>query len=259
MKIKKLFAAFFAISLLTSFFSCSKSDDEFIIGVDGAFPPMAFRSDSSESELIGYDIDLAKEVASRLGLKFGTHIIPWAQKEKELNSGKIDCIWDGLSITPDLLEEFSVTKPYLNNNQIIIVRTDSEILTLSDLEGKVIGYQEETSTAVALDSLPYFKDRLKSLLEFQDYYSALSELENDLIDGVAIDSVMADYILKHTEKPFRILSEPLSPEQFGIAFKKENTDLRDKVQKTLEEMANDGTVAKISTKWFGSDVSIIGK
>ena len=257
MKITKVLMGALATLMIAGLFSCTKADNEFVLGLDDSFPPMGFRDD--KNEIVGYDIDLAKEVASRLGLKFRAQPISWSAKEQELNTGKIDCIWNGLSITPERLEALAFTKPYLNNAQVVIVRADSGINTLADLTGKILGVQAGSSAADAIDSTPNFKENLKSIVDFNDNIMALNDLEIGGLDGVAMDSVVAEYSLKVTGKPFVILSESLAPEQYGIAFKKDNTELRDKVQNALNEMAADGTVAKISEKWFGSDISIIGK
>ena len=258
MKITKIIlGAAFAAFLVAGLSSCSKAENEFVLGLDDSFPPMGFRDDNNE--IVGYDIDLAKEVASRLGLKFRAQPISWSAKEQELNTGKIDCIWNGLSITPERLEALAFTKPYLNNAQVVIVRADSGINTLADMSGKILGVQAGSSAADAVDEVPDFKASLKQIVDFSDNIMALNDLEIGGLDGVAMDSVVAEYSLKVTGKPFVILSESLAPEQYGIAFKKDNTALRDKVQNALNEMAADGTVAKISEKWFGSDISIIGK
>ena len=257
MKLTKVLMGALASLLVMGLASCSKATNEFVLGLDDSFPPMGFRDDANE--IVGYDIDLAKEVANRLGLKFRAQPISWSAKEQELNTGKIDCIWNGLSITPERLEALSFTKPYLNNAQVVIVRADSGINSLADLAGKILGVQAGSSAADAIDGNQAFKESLKSIVDFNDNIMALNDLEIGGLDGVAMDSVVAEYSLKVTGKPFVILSDSLSPEQYGIAFKKDNTELRDKVQKTLEEMAADGTVAKISEKWFGSDISIIGK
>ena len=257
MKLVKVLLSALVSTMILSLFSCSKSDNEFVLGLDDSFPPMGFRNE--KNEIVGYDIDLAKEVAKRLGLEFRAQPISWSAKEQELKTGKIDCIWNGLSITPERLEALAFTKPYLNNAQVVIVRADSGINSLADFAGKVLGVQAGSSAADAVDSAPEFKASLKQIVDFQDNIMALNDLEIGGLDGVAMDSVVAEYSLKITGKNFVILSESLAPEQYGIAFKKSNTELRDKVQQTLEEMAQDGTVAKISEKWFGSDISIIGK
>ena len=257
MKLTKVLTGALVALMVFGMASCSKASNEFVLGLDDSFPPMGFRDDNNE--IVGYDIDLAKEVANRLGLKFRAQPISWSAKEQELNTGKIDCIWNGLSITPERLEALAFTKAYLNNAQVVIVRSNSGINSLADLKGKILGVQAGSSAADAIDEKPDFKASLKSIVDFNDNIMALNDLEIGGLDGVAMDSVAAEYSLKITGKPFVILSDSLAPEQYGIAFKKDNTELRDKVQKTLEEMAADGTVAKISEKWFGSDISIIGK
>ena len=257
MKISKIILGVAASLALTAMVSCSKASNEFVIGLDDSFPPMGFRDENNE--IVGYDIDLAREVALRLGLKFRAQPISWSAKEQELNTKKIDCIWNGLSITPERLEALSFTKPYLNNAQVVIVRADSGINSLADMKDKILGVQAGSSAAVAVDSAPDLKASLKQVVDFADNIMALNDLEIGGLDGVAMDSVVAEYSLKVTGKPFVLLSESLAPEQYGIAFKKDNTELRDKVQAALNEMAADGTVAKISEKWFGSDISIIGK
>lgn len=257
MKISKMLAMSVGILALAGIVSCSKPGNEFVLGLDDSFPPMGFRDDSNE--IVGYDIDLAKEVAARLGLKFRAQPISWSAKEQELNTGKIDCIWNGLSITPERLEALAFTKAYLNNAQVVIVRSDAGISSLSDLAGKILGVQAGSSASDAIDAVPSFKESLRLIVDFNDNIMALNDLEVGGLDGVAMDKVVAEYSLKTTGKPFVILSESLAPEQYGIAFRKDNTGLRDKVQETLEGMAADGTVARISEKWFGSDISIIGK
>lgn len=257
MKISKTILGAMASLALISMASCSKASNEFVIGLDDSFPPMGFRDENNE--IVGYDIDLAREVSSRLGLKFRAQPISWSAKEQELNTKKIDCIWNGLSITPERLEALSFTKPYLNNAQVVIVRADSGINSLADMKDKILGVQAGSSAADAVDATPDFKASLKQVVDFADNIMALNDLEIGGLDGVAMDSVVAEYSLKATGKPFVLLSESLAPEQYGIAFKKDNTELRDKVQAALNDMASDGTVARISEKWFGSDISIIGK
>ena len=257
MKLTKIIIGALAAVMLAGLSSCTKAGGEFVIGLDDSFPPMGFRDDSNE--IVGYDIDLAREVAGRLGLRFRAQPISWKAKEQELNTGKIDCIWNGLTITEERLDALSFTEAYLSNAQVVIVRADSGINSLADLAGKTLGVQSGSSAEDAIEDNPGFKASLKIIVDFDDNIMALNDLEIGGLDGVAMDSVVAEYCLAVTGKPFVILDESLAHEQFGIAFKKENTELRDKVQAALNEMAADGTVARISEKWFGSDISIIGK
>lgn len=241
-----------------SFMGCSKKDsNQFVIGLDDAFPPLGFRDENNE--IIGYDVDLAREVARRLGKQFVAQPINWSAKEQELQTGRIDCIWSGFTMTPERLEAMAFTKPYLNNAQVVVVKKGSDIKTLADLSGKSVGVQSESSALDAINDTPEFKDSLKKLVEFSENVTALNDLEIGNVDAVVLDLVVADYMITQGDKPLMILEESLAPEQYGIGFAKTNTELRDKVQKILEEMEADGTVAQISNSWFGKNLSVIGK
>lgn len=257
MKCSKVVAGAVLALGLFGIISCTKSKNEFVIGLDDSFPPMGFRNENDE--IVGYDIDLAKEVASRIGMNFRAQPISWAAKELELNTGKIDCIWNGFTITEERTALMAMSKPYLNNAQIVVVKADSGISSLADLKGKTLGVQAGSSASEAVDSVPEFKGGLSKIIEFKDNITALNDLEIGGVDGVAMDKVVAEYSIKTSGRAFVVLEEGLAPEQYGIGFKKDNGKLRDKVQNVLEEMAADGTVARISEKWFGSDISVIGK
>lgn len=234
-----------------------KARGVFVLGLDDAFPPLGFRDDANN--IVGYDIDLAAEVCKRLGVELKCQPIDWAAKEQELNTGNIDCIWNGFTMTPEREEALSFTKPYLDNAQVVIVRSDAGIASLADLAGKKIGLQAGSSAADAVEVNPEFKATLAEVVEFKDNLTALMDLEIGGVDGVVMDMVVGNYSIMTTGKNFVTLSESLSSEKYGIGFRKNDVQLRDEVQKILEEMAADGTVAAISAKWFGSDISVIGK
>ena len=258
-----------AFAALTVFAGCSKKEagdnslealksrGEFILGLDDSFPPLGFRD--SSNEIVGFDIDLAKEVSSRLGVKFRAQPINWDSKEQELATGNIDCIWNGLTMTEERKEALSFSKPYLKNAQVLVVKKNSGIKKLSDMAGKKIGLQAGSSASDAVEASPDFKRSVKSIIEFKDNIMALNDLEIGGVDGVVMDLIVANYAIKTSGKPFEVLSEGLSPEEYGIAFRKGDVKLTNEVQKTLEAMAADGTVAKIAEKWFGSDITVIGK
>lgn len=251
------FAALVLASLI-SITSCSKkSSSNFVLGLDDSFPPLGFRDENNQ--IVGYDIDLAQEVANRLGKTLVCQPIDWAAKEQELNTGKIDCIWSGFTMTDERKEAMSFTKPYLDNAQVAVVRKDSGLKTLSDLKDLVIGVQSESSAVDAINDNPEFKNSVKKIIEFKENITALNDLGIGQVDAVIMDSVVANYSISQTGKDFVVLDEILSHEEYGIAFKKDNTELRDKVQNALNEMEADGTVAKISEKWFGTNLSVIGR
>lgn len=257
-KIVKLFLA--SGILVSSLFGCKKAyEGKFVLGLDASFPPMGFTE--ADGTITGYDIDLAKEVSKRLNLEFVAKPINWEAKELELSSGSIDCIWNGFTMTEERLEKMAFTSAYLNNDQILVVRNDGTINSLKDAEGKVIGCQSGSSAEEAIESNKEFASSLKSVKKYEDNLTALNDLEVGGIDAVVMDSVVADYTIKIGKRNLTVVEESLSKEAYGIGFRNDENgiELRDKVQKVLLEMAEDGTVAKISENWFGKDISVIGK
>ncbi|NLC84910.1 MAG: amino acid ABC transporter substrate-binding protein [Ruminococcaceae bacterium] len=225
------------------------------MGLDDSFPPMGYRND--KNEIVGFDIDLATEVTKRMGVALKLQPIDWAQKFSELNSGLIDCIWNGYTLDEERKRETNVTDPYLKNRQVVVVRNDSTYQTLADLKGKRLGVQAASSATSALDSATDFKASLKEVVEFKENVTALLDLEAKGTDALLIDEIVAGYYITSQNKPFRILDESLAAEEYGIGFRKNDQSLRDEVQKQLKAMAADGTLATISTKWFGKDITTI--
>mgnify|MGYP000000316688 FL=1 len=226
-----------------------------IVGFDQDFPPMGFVGD--DGEYTGFDLDLAKEVAKRLGLEYKAQPIAWDSKDMELESGNIDCIWNGFTIT-GREDDYTWTEPYMANKQVFVVANDSDIKSQADLAGKNVEVQADSSAEAALKENPDLTNTFGQLLTTADYNTAFMDLEQGAVDAVAMDVIVAGYQIKQRNADFKILDDSLSEEEYGVGFKKGNTELRDKVQATLEEMAADGTLAKISDEWFGEDVTTIG-
>lgn len=270
-KIITFFAAVLIAAAALSFTGCKKKADKapvnavealkargvFVLGLDDSFPPLGFRDDNNE--IVGYDIDLAKEVAKRMGVAFKAQPIDWDAKEMELKTGKIDCIWNGFTITEERKQALSFTFPYLNNEQVLVVRKNGSVKSYDDLSGRVVGYQSGSSAQEAIDGNSPFKYYIGDLVAFKENITALNDLKVGGVDAVAMDSVVANYSITMTGEPFAVLDKALANEEYGIGFRKEEPELRDEVERILLEMAADGTVAKISTKWFGKDISVIGK
>ena len=227
-----------------------------IVGFDQDFPPMGFVGDNGE--YTGFDLDLAKEVASRLGLEYKAQPVAWDSKDMELESGNIDCIWNGFTIT-GREDDYTWTTSYMANKQVFVVANDSDIKSQADLAGKVVEVQADSSAEAALKENQDLANTFGQLLTTPDYNTAFMDLEQGAVDAVAMDVIVAGYQIKQRNADFKILDDSLSEEEYGIGFKKGNTELRDKVQGALEEMAADGTLAKISDEWFGEDVTTIGK
>ena len=228
----------------------------FIVGFDQDFPPMGFLGD--DGEYTGFDLELAQEVAKRLGLTYQPQPIAWDAKDLELETGNIDCIWNGFTMN-GREENYTWSDPYMDNTQIFVVAPDSGIATLADLTGKVVEVQVDSSAQAALADMPELADTFKDLVVTPDYNTAFMDLEQGAVDAIAMDVTVAGYMIQERNSDFVILEESISSEVYGIGFQLGNTELRDKVQGALEEMAADGTLKTISEKWFGTDVTTVGK
>ena len=233
----------------------AEADKTFVMGLDDAFAPMGFRDD--DGNIVGFDIDLATEVCKRLGYELVLQPIDWDSKEMELNNGNIDCIWNGFSITDERLESMTMSVPYIANAQVIIVKKDSGIAAKEDLAGKEIGVQKGSSAKDAVEG-----DDLAGVISQMSEYPTNVDAFNDLMAGrvsaVVADVIIAKYYLAtDAYADLEIIGDALAPEDYGIGFKKGNTELKDAVEGALREMVADGTAAEISAKWFGEDIMAI--
>ncbi len=231
---------------------------KFVLGLDDSFPPMGYRDENGE--IVGFDIDTAKEVCKRLNVELVAQPIDWAAKEQELQTGNIDCIWNGFTITPERLDAMTFSDPYVDNAQVAVVKISSGYSTLADLKGKTIGVQASSSAEDAIEDTEGFKESIKEVVEFKDNLTALMDLEIGGVDAVIMDLLVAnDNIARSGKGIFKVLDEGLSNEEYGIGFRKGDIALRDAVQGALNDMAKDGTLAAIATKWFGADITVVGK
>lgn len=222
-----------------------------VLGLDDSFPPMGFRDENNE--IVGFDIDVAREVASRMGVELKLQPIEWSTKELELNLGAIDCIWNGLSVDAERQQVMELSQPYMTNRMVLVVLNDSQYTDQASLADKTIGVQNG-STAEKILSDSEFAKTIKNTVGFKDNVTAFMELETRGIDAIFMDEVVANYAITSQNKNFRVLEDGLTEEEYAIGFKKGNTALKDEVQKYIDQMKADGTMAQISTKWFGKDV-----
>lgn len=233
-----------------------KTAGKLIMGLDDNFPPMGFRNE--KNEIVGFDIDLATEVSKRLGVELELLPIDWKMKQNELEAGNVDVLWNGYSFTEERNEDNTLSKAYLANDQVVIVMAKSGIKDLAGMAGKKLAIQEESSAQEALDAAAEFKASLAEVVPFKDNVTAFLDIQSANSDGLLVDKVVGEYYIAQQANPadYVVLSESLAPETYVIGFRKGEAALKDKVEATLQEMKADGTLAKISTTWFGSDVTI---
>tara|TARA_B100000614_G_scaffold245338_1_gene250344 strand:+ start:968 stop:1780 length:813 start_codon:yes stop_codon:yes gene_type:complete len=225
---------------------------ELVLGLDDSFPPMGFRND--DGEIVGFDIDLAREVATRMGVELRLQPIDWDSKVLDLNSRDIDVIWNGLTITDERREQITFSKPYIANRQIVIVQADSGITTKADLAGAVVGLQLGSSAQDAVEGEPAVLDSFAELARYQDNVQALLDLEVGRIDAVVVDEILGRYYIAQRPGSFAVAEEYFAEEEYGIGFRKGENAFRDRVDEILDEMVADGTAAEISRSWFGEDI-----
>ena len=222
----------------------AKKADKIVIGLDDEYA-------------VGFDVDLAKEAAKRLGSEVEFKAIDWNSKEAELKSGRIDIIWNGLDITPERQQNMLFSDPYMDNRQIVFVKkgNDQGISSESDLAGKAIGTQAGSTAESYISNNDALKNSFKEFKTYGDYVSAFMDLENGRIDALVCDEIVGRYAMSKQDGKFDALEVSVGPiTQFGIAFRKDDNELRDKVQKVFDEMVKDGAAGKISMQWFGADL-----
>lgn len=232
-----------------------EAEETLVMGLDDTFAPMGFK-DKTSGELVGFDIDLANAVAKKIGKTIEFQSIDWSMKENELNAGNIDMIWNGYSITDERKEVVAFSDPYLDNRQIIIVLADSPINTKADLKDKTVAIQAESSAITAVKAEEGFIDTLKNkeLVEFSTNNEAFSDLEAGRSDAVVADETLARYYIHEKgDDKYKTLEENFGAEEFGIGFRKDDTELVNAVNEALKELKADGTYDEIYSKWFSTN------
>lgn len=237
------------------------SDKQFIVGFDAEYPPYGYKDDNGE--YVGFDLDLAQEVCARNGWELVKQPIDWDSKDMELNSGSIDCIWNGFTMT-GREDDYTWSKPYVDNSIVVVVKEGSGIEKKEDLAGKVVAVQADSSGLAALTDEEDNEENLKLAASFSDlqqvadYNTAFMNLEAGAVDAIVVDIGVADYQLE-SRTGFVMLDDKIRTEQYAVGFKLGNEELRDQVQSTLDEMLKDGTFDDIAKKWDLSDMVCLCK
>lgn len=274
---KKLLALVLVGMMALSMVACggdaSAKRTKLVVGFDASFPPYGY-IDEETNEYVGFDLDLAAEVCKRNGWELVKKPIDWDSKDFELNSGAIDCIWNGFTIN-GREDAYTWSDPYVDNSQVFVVAADSGIETFEDLAGKVVLVQADSSalhalepevaddadeeTKAAAEAMWALTNSFKELQQVPEYNTAFLNMEAGAADAVAMDIGVAQYQVASRGDKFVILEEAIASEQYGVGFKLGNETLRDQVQKTLNEMVEDGTFTAIAEAWGLTDSVCLGK
>lgn len=253
--IKRILLPFLLITFMLTGCGSSNNMNKIVIGIDDDFPPLSFYDE--DGKLVGFDVDLAKETAKRMGVKVEFKPINWNEKEEELNSGRIDLIWNGLDITEERKEHVIFSKPYMDDRQILLVKRDSELEFYSedDLEDKIVGTQVGSTSDEYINKNKTLKDSIREYKTFSKFSEMIAALKADEIDVVICDELVARYETKTYPNQLKIIDVKMGAiAETGIGFRKDNVELRDRVQKAFDEVIDNGTAKEISLKWFNADL-----
>ncbi|MFD1709169.1 amino acid ABC transporter substrate-binding protein [Ottowia sp. GY511] len=223
-----------------------------VIGLDDNFPPMGFRDD--KGQLVGFDIDMAKEAAKRLGIEAEFKPIDWNAKEAELSGKRVDALWNGLTITEERKQNIAFTAPYMENHQIIVVKGNSPIKTKADLAGKHIGVQDGSSAVDAIAKDEATAKSFKDMKKYGDNVTALMDLSAGRVDAVVLDEVVGRYYTAKKPGDYAVLDENFGTEEYGVGLRKDDNALHTALDKAMADMKADGSAAKIAEQWFGKNI-----
>lgn len=232
-----------------------KAAGELKLGLDTSFPPMGFKDD--DNNIVGFDLDLAKEVCKRMGVTLKIVPVDWKAKDQELKTKNVDCLWNGFTKSKDREEKYTLSSTYMNNKQVVVVLKESPVQTLEDLKGKSVIIQNGSTASIAIDENVEFKDSLKEIIKVDDNVQALMDLKTSGSDAVVLDEVVARYYTEKDADTYRVLDTALANEEYVIGFRKGETSLCKEVETYLSEMKQDGTLKQISEKWFGKDITVV--
>ena len=229
-----------------------KDAGKLVLGLDDTFAPMGFRDENGN--VVGFDIDLASEVAYRMGVDLEIKPIEWSSSILSLNKGDVDVLWNGVTINDARKEQINFSKPYLNNRLVIVKSIDDNTInSKDDLAGKILGVQVGSNDE-ALTADPSSKNA-KEIRRYDVNVNAFLDLQAKRIDAVIIDEVAAQYYISEKKAPFVVVeNSPLTEELYGVGFRKSDGKLLAEVDRILDEMKSDGKAAEISQKWFAKDI-----
>ncbi len=239
--------------------SADAENKELVVGFDAEYPPFGYMDDNGE--YVGFDLDTAQKVCDNLGWELVKKPINWDSKDMELNSGNIDCIWNGFTMN-GREDDYTWSDPYLNNEQVIVVAADSGIEKLEDLKGKNVVVQAASAALDALNSEDNkaLTESFGSLTENPDYNTAFMNIDSGAADAVAVDIGVAKYQLAEREEgKYKILEEPIQTEQYAIGFAKGNEELRDTVWAEVMKLYEAGEIDKLAEQYEVADMLCIGK
>lgn len=256
-KLLKKYSAILLVLIMTvAGVGCSKKevdDNQVVVGFDNTYFPMGFMDENGDT--VGFDIDLAKETFKKLNMEVKFQPIDWSMKETELNTGNIDMIWNGYTLTEERKQKVAYSDSYMKNKQLIVTLSNSDIKTKNDLNGKIIGSQQGSAGLEAIEKDTKVMESLKGKkpILYDTFDKVFRDLEAGRIDAMVVDETLARYYISQKgEEKYSILEDNFGEESYVVAFRKDDTELKDKVNNTIKELKEDNVYDEIYNKWFGS-------
>lgn len=227
---------------------------QLVVGLDDTFAPMGFRD--SDNELVGFDIDLANAVGEELDIAIKFQPIEWSAKELELESKRIDCIWNGMSVTPAREESMSLSKKYLNNKLVVMLKEGVSLSSKAELSGLKLGIQEGSSAMEAVESDPDYANFKEAIQTYKTYDEVIMDIQAGRLDGMVVDEVLGEYKNNKLDKKLQVADIDFGDDFYAIGFRKGDVKLTAKLNEAIESLIKDGKAEEISQKWFGKNIVI---
>ena len=222
----------------------------YAVGTDAAYAP--FESQNEKGEIVGFDIDVVKAVAAKAGMEVKFVNTPWEGIFNTLAQGDRDFLVSSITITDERKQTMDFSSPYFDAQQLIAVKKDTKITKFDDLKKRKVGVQTGTTGDEVVTKLQ--GKTSTNVKRFESTPLALKELENGGVDAVVADNgVVVHYVTNNPGSNFKTISDTsFAAEQYGIAVKKGNTELLEKLNKGLADIKSDGTYDKIYAQYFGA-------
>ena len=219
---------------------CGKNENELVLATEAGFAPYEYYEDG---KVVGVDIDIAKEIAKELGKKLVIKDVSFDFVINEVKSGKADFAAAGISITPEREKEVDFTIEYTTSNQVVVVKKGSSIKTFDDIKDKKIAVQLGSVADLHVEE----NYKKATIVPHKKYLSAIEDVKTNKADCIIMDELPAKEIVKENEN-LVILDGFLFQDKYGMIVKKGNDELKEKINKVLERMKNDGTIDKLVLK-----------
>lgn len=255
---KKFLAVLLAAAMVISLAACGSSDKggdrkTFTMGIDPEYPPFSYMGD--DGEYTGFDVEICRAVCEKLGWEFKVFEVNWDEKLIQLDANECDCVWAGMTLLDSMREAgYTLSAPYYENEQVLLVKENSGYTSSKDLEGKLVAVMLGTSGDELLNNdLADMASTFENVITCDSFLKCFTELGGDAVDAVFVDYPVAAAYAAENEG-FKIIDEDFGCEQYGIAFRSGDKELCSQVEAAVKELVEEGKYKEIASKEEYSDI-----